>query len=183
MGVPHYPQNSIGTVFKIDTTKNIRTKDPMKYVTPDIDIRGEGGFWFGDVEKRGRRIFKDPYPLSKDEFLVSMNPNGESYRNKIDWHLYLLSDNGDAEQIYQAGNIGCFMPMPLKARVKPPVLASAKNEMLAKKGQAVCIITDVYHGLDDVERGTIKYIRINEQMPRPWATRRRCWRSHSFVTS
>jgi len=102
-----------------------------------------------------------------------MNPNGESYYNKINWQLYLLSDNGDADLIYQDGNIGCFMPMPLKARVKPPVLAGAKNEMLAKKNQAVCVVTDIYHGLDDVERGTIKYIRINEQMPRPWATRRR----------
>jgi len=173
MGVPHYPQNSIGTVIKIDTTKNIRTKKPMQLVTADVDIPGEGSFRFNDVDNRGKRVFKDPYPLSKDEFLVSMNPNGESYFNKINWQLYLLSDNGDAELIYQDGNIGCFMPMPLKARVKPPVLAGAKNEMLAKKNQAVCVVTDIYHGLDDVERGTIKHIRINEQMPRPWATRRR----------
>jgi hypothetical protein len=172
LGVPHYPQNSVGTVIKIDTTKSIRTREPMDYVTPDVDIRGEGGFTFLDKENRGNRIFKDPYPLSENEFLVSMNPEGSSWKNKINWQLYLLNGNGDAELIYQDGRIGCFMPMPLRERVKPPVLASSKNEALAKKNQAVCIVTDIYHGLEDVERGTIKYIRINEQMPRPWATRR-----------
>jgi hypothetical protein len=34
------------------------------------------------------------------------------------------------------------------------------------------MVTDVYCGMEDVPRGTIKYIRILEQVPRPWATRR-----------
>jgi len=34
------------------------------------------------------------------------------------------------------------------------------------------VVSDVYHGLKDVPRGTVKYIRILEQIPRPWAARR-----------
>jgi cytochrome c553 len=33
-------------------------------------------------------------------------------------------------------------------------------------------VSDVYRGLDGVERGTIKYLRVNEHVPRPWASRR-----------
>ena len=175
LGVPHYPQNSVGTVVLIDTTKPIRTREPLSYVTADIDIRGEGGFTFLDRKKRGERIFKDPFPLSAKEFLVSINPEagGSGWRNKINWRLFILDGNGDAELLYQDGKIGCFLPMPLKPRVKPPILASTLNPALAKKNQAVCVVTDIYHGMEDVKRGSIKYIRINEQMPRPWATRRR----------
>jgi hypothetical protein len=33
-------------------------------------------------------------------------------------------------------------------------------------------MTDVYSGLDGVERGSIKYLRVLEQVPRPWNARR-----------
>jgi hypothetical protein len=33
-------------------------------------------------------------------------------------------------------------------------------------------VADVYHGLDNIPRGTVKYLRILEQVPRPWSARR-----------
>jgi len=44
---------------------------------------------------------------------------------------------------------------------------------------AVAVVADVYRGLIGVKRGEVKYIRINEQVPRPWAARR-TWDYHSF---
>ena len=45
-GTPHCPQNGVGTVIRLDMNKNIRTREPMTYMTPDVDIRAEGGFRF-----------------------------------------------------------------------------------------------------------------------------------------
>jgi len=40
------------------------------------------------------------------------------------------------------------------------------------RGEAVLMMTDVYRGLEGVERGEIKYLRVLEQVARPWAARR-----------
>ena len=31
------------------------------------------------------------------------------------------------------------------------------------------MVADVYHGLEGVARGAVKYLRVLEQVPRPWA--------------
>ena len=38
LGAPHTP-STLGTVIRLDMTKNIRTREPMTYMTPDIDFR------------------------------------------------------------------------------------------------------------------------------------------------
>ena len=75
--------------------------------------------------------------------------------------------------LYDDPEYSCYQPTPLRARIKPPPLNSAIDPKLAQKNLANLVVTDVYAGLDGVKRGTIKYIRINEQVPRPWAARRR----------
>jgi hypothetical protein len=47
------------------------------------------------------------------------------------------------------------------------------NPKLAVNNQAVCMVSDVYHGLANVKRGEAAYLRVLEQVPRPWAARRR----------
>ena len=179
LGTPHYPQNGIGTVIRLDMTKNIRTRDPMTYMTPDVDIQSESGFafktpegeWRQDIEGHGR-LFKDPYPLSENRFLVSHKPAGPAWTDPKAYGLYLLDDKGSVVPVYSDPEISCWLPYPLKARPKPPELVSARDTKLAEANQAVCVVSDVYRGLQDVKRGSIKYIRVLEQIPRPWATRR-----------
>jgi len=178
LGAPHCPQNAIGTVIRLDTTFDKRTRRPMTYMTPDVDIRDEGGFWFDGKSQWGRRLFKDPYPLSEKDFLVSMNPNG-NWNDKTNWGLYLLNESGETTPIYSDGKIGCFMPMPLRPRTKPHMLPDVGDQALAEKGLAACTVLDVYHGMENVARGQAKYLRINEQVPRPWAARRR-WEGDSY---
>jgi hypothetical protein len=173
LGVPHYPQNGVGTVIRIDMTKNIRTREPMTYITPDIDVRGEGGFWHDRKSKWGaRRLFKEPFPLSEKFFLVSMNVD-RNWKHPTAWDICLLSESGDTALIHTDPAIGLFQPIPLRKRKTPPVLKGALDPKLARQNLAVCIVTDIYHGMEDTKRGSIKYIRINEQIPRPWAARRR----------
>ena len=35
--------------------------------------------------------------------------------------------------------------------------------------EATVVVADVYQGLDGVPRGTVKYLRVMEQVPRPWS--------------
>lgn len=180
LGTPHCPQNGVGTVIRLDMNRNIRTRDPMTYMTPYTDIQAEGGFsfrtgdgpWKRDGSGRGP-LFKDPYPLSMKYFLVSAKPEGPIWKDPKGYGLSLLDENGNLQEIYRDPEISCWMPFPLKARKTPPIATSPVNEQLAEKDLAMCIVTDVYHGMEGVERGTIKYLRVLEQIPRPWSARRR----------
>ncbi|MDP6543797.1 MAG: hypothetical protein QGH60_07370 [Phycisphaerae bacterium] len=182
LGAPHCPQAGIGTVIRLDMTKSksIRTREPMTYITPDVDIRSEGGFafrqgngrWRRDSSGRSGRLFRDPWPLSEKLFLVSHKPAGTAWTDPKSYGLYLLDDSGKTELIYNDANISCWQPIPLKPRKRPRVLSSDFDPKTAAKGLATCVVTDVYHGMENTPRGTVKYLRILEQVPRPWASRR-----------
>lgn len=194
LGTPHCPQNGVGTVIRLDMSKDIRTREPMTYMTPDVDIRAEPGFAFRDGDGPWRhdgngsgRLFKDPYPLSENTFLVSHKPAGPAWHDPRAYGLYRLNDQGQVKLIYSDPAISCWQPVPLKPRPVPPVLATVVNPDLAARHEARCVVADVYHGLVNVARGSVKYIRVLEQVPRPWATRRR-WggdeydQQHSVIT-
>ena len=180
LGTPHCFPNSIGTIIRINTSKNIRTREPMTYMTPQVDIRTEKGFWYLQSSGKWKHdnkgsgpVFKDPYPLSDKLFLVAHKPAGPKWNDPTAYGLYLMDDSGKVRLVYNDQSLSCWQPYPLRARTRPPVLRSTVDAGLAGKKQAVCVVTDVYHGLENVERGTIKYIRILEQVPRPWSARRR----------
>jgi hypothetical protein len=180
-GTPHCPQNCVGTVVRINTTKNIRTREPMTYITPQTDIRYEPGFafrdnadtakWIQDPSGKGP-LFRESYPLSRSEYLVSHKPAGPGWSDAKAYQLYLLYEGGETSRLYSGDSISCFRPMPLISRETPPVVASTKNKELADKNLAECIVTDVYKGMIGVPEGAIKYLRVMEQVPRPWGARR-----------
>jgi hypothetical protein len=184
LGTPHFPQGGVGPVIRVDTNYDIRTREPMTYITPDVDIRGgviggEGGWdfwdgskWIGDRNGTSGRLYMDPYPLSESEFLVSCKYDPTKRWNDTKaWGLYLLNDKGDHTPVYNDPEISCWQPTPLRSRPKPPVLHPyPRDARLAAQDLAACVVTDIYRGMDNVERGTIKYIRVNEQVPRPWIT-------------
>ena len=175
LGTPHCPQSGVGTVIRVDTTRNIRTRDPMTYITPTVDVRAEGGFhhlldgkW---QHSQNGPLFADPYPLSETFFLVSHNPD-KNWKDPKAWGLYLLDEFGNRVRIHDDPGTSCWQPVPLRPRSRPPVLESPQDLETARKGLATVAVQDVYRGLVGVERGSIKYIRINEQVPRPWSARR-----------
>jgi hypothetical protein len=178
MGVPHYPNNNVGTVIRLDLTKSIRTREPMTWMTPYVDIRTESGFhfensegvWEKDPEGTGP-LFADAYPLSASLFLVAHKPGGTVWTAAKGYGLYLLDERGAVCEFYRDPAISCWRPMPLRPRPVPPVTASSVNAELASRGEAACMVADVYHGLEGVPRGAVKYLRVLEQVPRPWAAR------------
>jgi len=175
LGTPHYPQSGIGTVIRVDTTKNIRTREPMTYMTPHVDVRQEPG-WNHLVKGKWVRhtrgpLYMDPFPLSKSVFLVAYNPD-KSWKDPVAYGLYMLTESGLHAKIHTEPETSCWQPMPLRPRKAPPVLRSVRDPKLAAKGLAVCTVQDIYHGLEGIKRGEVKFIRVMEQVPRPWDCRR-----------
>lgn len=180
-GTPHYPQSAHGTIISVDVSKGARSAKAMKYITPQTDIRDEGGFhfrkdknspWIFDKEGKGE-LFRDPYPLSAKTFLVSAKAKGKKWNDPAAYALALLKDDGSFEEIYRDEKMSCFEPYPLVPRKTPHVLQSQLDETLQKKGEAALLIVDVYRGLENVKRGEAKYIRVLEQISRPWNAHRR----------
>ena len=118
--------------------------------------------------------YQDPYPINERQFLVSFGGDGD-YRNRI----YLLDDHGNKKCIYEDENLGCWDPILLRPRKKPPVAASVsdnpeyayrhptiENRQFDPK-MATFVVNDVYEGLlPHVERGEIKSLAVMEQLPK-----------------
>ncbi|VGO18079.1 HzsA-related protein [Pontiella sulfatireligans] len=174
------PNNAIGSVVMIDTEKNIRTREPLSYITKDVDAPDHKGFsflvdgeWVEDDTGIPGRLFKDPYPVSDKLFIVSHKPKGFKWNDPNAYDLYLLNADGETMPLFQTSEISCWHPLPLVAREKPSTAAPSLDPRLAAENMAECIVADVYVGMPGVERGTIKYLRIMEQVGRPWAARTR----------
>jgi len=184
IGAPHMPLGA-GTVIRLDINHPIRTRKPMTYITPDIDVLQEHGYnhlrdgrWVRDYVGP---IYCDAQPLSEKFFLVACNPD-QKYNDVKAWGLYLLDEFGNRVLIHQDEEMSCWQPIPLRPRRVPPVgprnvppvapPVDSEGEPQESKEPAVLMMSDVYAGLEGVPRGTIKYLRVLETVPRPWAARR-----------
>ncbi|MCX6905073.1 MAG: hypothetical protein NTW03_16655, partial [Verrucomicrobia bacterium] len=99
--------------------------------------------------------YEDPYPLSDKYFLASrMTGQGEQTG------LYLLDIFGN-EILLHAEAPGCFDPMPLGPRPRPPSLAPRRD---FDHQPGYFYVQDVYQGssVAGVRRGTVKWLRVVE---------------------
>lgn len=181
LGASHCcPNNAMGAVIVINTSDELRSAATMRFVTNDIHalahngfhFRDENGEWKIDMTGRGGRLFKDPYPISEELFIASRKPKGPAWDAPKAYDLVLLDGDGNERPLYRDESISCWHAYPLRRRVRPAQLALSRDEELAGKGLALCVVADIYKGMECVERGTIKYLRILEEVPRPWAARK-----------
>jgi hypothetical protein len=103
--------------------------------------------------------YEDPWPLSDKYCLCSrMTGSGEQMG------IYLVDVFGN-EVLLHAEGPGCFDPLPLAPRPRPPVLPT-KVELTAEVGRFY--VADVYRGtgMGCIPRGTIKTIRVVEAPPK-----------------
>ncbi len=63
--------------------------------------------------------------------------------------------------LYADAKLGCFDPMPLGPRPKPPIIPPRID---LKKQEGYFYVADVYvgNGMDTIDRGSVKYIRVVE---------------------
>ncbi len=189
-GTMHHPF-AVGPIMLVDARRDIHTHEPLRSLTPEtsLSIDGVGGFPVGEKfihMKNGRWVadnkgplYSEPYALPHPDagaaagryFLVNCNPD-RPWNHPTAYGLYLLDTFGNQVKIHDDPQISCWQPLPLKPRTRPPIINDTKRLTSADAGEAIVVMTDVYRGLQGVERGTVKYLRVMEQVPRPWSARR-----------
>ena len=100
-------------------------------------------------------FYADPYPLSEKYFLCSrMTGQGP------EMGLFLVDVFGNEILLHSEGR-GCYDPMPLKPRARPPVIPS-RQDFTSTAG--TFYVQDVYNGthLQGVTRGTVTRLRVVE---------------------
>jgi cytochrome c553 len=116
--------------------------------------------------------YQSPWPLSETLFLVAYSRDrlifeGEQMHNPNPDNalgLYLLDRAGNRELIYRDPQIGSTCPIPLRGQPRPPALPSAAVAGAAPQGEL--LVVDVYQGLGNVARGSIKELRIVQIFPK-----------------
>ncbi len=119
-----------------------------------------------DDEGSARQIsrgadFRDPYPLSQDQFLVARGPT-----------ILSMNGEGQARELYRLpsqwieAGAECHEPRPLERKAREPVIPprSARPEPTGR-----LVLEDVYAGrrMEGVPRGEIKKLLILETLPKP----------------
>ena len=108
-----------------------------------------------DTFTRVRPKYEDPYPLSAKHFLCSrMTGKGEQMG------IYLVDMFGN-EVLVHAEELGCFDPMPLAPRERPPAIPP-RIELARREGHFY--VADVYvgTGMEKIARGTVRSLRVVE---------------------
>ncbi len=152
-----------GPVLLIDPAVQKNSQDAVTRLTPGHypeAEKGPNGEWYNA-----------PWPLSERLFLVAYSRDGLMYepsRHNPDYALglYVMDAQGNREVLYRDGAIGATCPTPLAPRPVPPEMPSVSNPLLAKRGMGEVFITDVYEGLPQAVRGTLKQIRVVQVFPK-----------------
>lgn len=201
VGTCHYPQGGcVGAIMLVDCGKGVRVRGPdpdqpdyvqwderqaVTNLTPEVFIqrRSEPGWHFRTPDgqyvhdRSGQKghLFTHPYPLTDRTFLVSYKVNASDHYQNVPnaYALYLIDADGARRPIHADPKLSCWHPLPLVARPVPPVVRPPRHSTYAAANQALCVVANIYQGLDGVAPGTIKWIRINEALPRYWSTGRR----------
>ncbi|MBI5821484.1 MAG: hypothetical protein HZA88_21155 [Verrucomicrobia bacterium] len=105
-----------------------------------------------------KRLFRDPYPLSTEWFLVADHAG-----------IYLMDARGKTELIHApaAGSkLGLHEPCPLRPHAREAVIPS-RVDVTQATGRLV--LEDIYEGrnMAGVRRGEIKKLLVLEQLPKP----------------
>jgi len=167
-----------GAVALLDRRQGVDTRESVIRTWPAeaINLFKKGGF---DSNKKLTPKYEDPYPLDAKRFLVSrqITPGDEKMG------IYLVDADGNETLLYeecgaglqpaqsannngQVANLphstfGCFDPMPLAPRPRPPVIPTRRDY---RNKTGTFYVQDVYTGthMDGVERGSVKWLRVIE---------------------
>ena len=160
-------------------------RHPVMNITPAVFVErrtepgwhfltGEGGYIHDRNGQQGH-LYTHPYPISDCEFLVSYKVQpGDHYKDVANaYALYLIDLDGRHRFVHADAELSCWHPLPLVSRPVPPIVKAERDPEYVARDQAVCFLTDIYQGMEGVEPGAVKWLRINEALPRYWSTGRR----------
>jgi hypothetical protein len=144
LGTSHCcPNNAMGTVIQVDMRDDMRSPDTMHFITPDIHalahngfhFLGEDGQWVYDRTGTMGRLFKDPFPVSEDLFLVSHKPPGLDWSAPTGYQLHLLDGAGNTQPLYEDESVSLWHAYPLVPRPVPPVVQMTPGRFAGRAGR------------------------------------------------
>jgi hypothetical protein len=145
-----------GKLAIIDPSKGRQEASGVQLIAPVRDTKAVKIDAYGQNGEQ----FQYPYPLSEDEFIVAMGPlNSENRKYPVPYGIYFITIDGRRELLAYDKNISCNQPVPLRPRKKPFMRSSVVDY---GKTIGTYYIQDVYigPGLEGIERGTVKEIRV-----------------------
>ncbi|MBI5684976.1 MAG: hypothetical protein HZC54_07835 [Verrucomicrobia bacterium] len=153
-----------GPVCVLDPAVDPNSQDAITRVTPGPYPEAESN--------QIPEYYASPWPLSEKLFLVAYSRDrlifeGEHGKNPNPDNalgLYVLDAAGNRELLYRDAKLGCTSPIPLRPQPMPPALPSAVAAEAVPTGEM--LVTDIYQGLGNVPRGTIKELRIVQIFPK-----------------
>ncbi len=143
-----------GALAIVDPRIGLDGKRPVVRTWPKsaIDLVGKGNY---DTFKKVKPKYEDPFPLS-DKYFLCVRTTGESEQTGI-----FLIDTFGNETLLHSEAPGCFDPMPLAPRVKPPAIPS-QVDLNRTDGSFYVADVNLGSGMEKVERGEVKYLRVVE---------------------
>ena len=147
-----------GSLCLLDRQRGTEEAGPVTRLTPEVCFPETGGW--------PEHYYANPWPLSEEFFLVGwadakLPPHRrvEDQNNPTNvMGLYLYDAFGNLELLYRDPEISSGYPIPVKARPKPPVQTTLAQWQGEQSG--AFLLQDVYHGLTDVPRGSVKSLRV-----------------------
>ncbi len=122
--------------------------------------------------------YEDPYPLTypgtgiAGRYFLSIRTIGKGEKTAI---VLLDAEGEDVVLHEEVGPLGCFDPMPVRAREKPPVVPAQRKYDIGSEG--ALYISDVYNGthMQGIARGDAKFLRIVETPEKRFYVLRHTW--------
>ncbi|MDR2513272.1 MAG: hypothetical protein LBD01_05715 [Puniceicoccales bacterium] len=110
-----------------------------------------------DNMKGIQQKYEDPYPIDEQNILCAK----QIKRRADKTGLYLLDIQGNETLLYSEEKYGCYDPMPIAPRKRPPLLSTRRN-FTDTTGRFY--VLDVYNGthMQGVKHGDVKQLRIIE---------------------
>jgi hypothetical protein len=168
---------AFGPVVVVDPSQGMNNASGIAIVTPGVvpqegPMAGQPVPEGGVADKGG--LYQTPWALSETCFLVSYatarpNCTAPAGVDSNGFALYVIDVYGNRELIHRDPLLSCTMPIPLQPRRRPPLVPDVRT---AGETRATCYVPDIYEGMPDVARGTIKFIRISQHVGWPFDQQR-----------
>ncbi len=155
-----------GSLVMLDRTKGTEFEAPLTRLTREV--------CFPETEGWPRTYYANPWPLSEQYYLVSWSDRAlppHSYmaadapnnpRNAAG--IYLYDAFGNLTLLHRDPEISSMNPLPIRPRPLSADLPDLVDWDAPKKG--CFLVQDVYQGLDGVERGAVKRLRVVGVVPK-----------------
>lgn len=172
-----------GSIVLVNADKGQDGLAPLTRLTPDTPFPESempvSGRWFAPApdaapanSEENRRwpghCYRSAWPFSAKFFIAaySFDPLvGEPDANPASmFGLYLVDAFGNKELLYRDPDISSLWPVPLRPRVRPPVLAP--RPQAERPGEGTFIVQNVYAAGAPWPAGTIRELRVVQVLPK-----------------